>query len=532
MSAEPKPRGNPRARRILDLATTALFLAGICAPALAALLRPDAASRSVEDEQRTPSGAPGFPRNVYELALLPPRVEAWFDDHLGLRDVLLEARSRLLLFGLGVSPTPSAVIGPDGWLWYAKEHTFEAWCGTSPLSAERVTAWQRVLRDRAEWCRAHGIVYVVAFTPNKMEVYPARVPSPYERIGPSRYDQMNAALLGEPGGWYLDMRAELIEESTRDAEADTVYWQRGTHWSTRGAMRGALALLRHARAAGVDVEVPPVSAFELRPVGFDDDMWTRQLHLPELGLEIQLGLQNLQARGWTSDQVLDAIPKRVETEADGEHLPRLWMAHDSFGLAIRPMLAPFFARTTFDWANEHTFDPPAMLAFEPDLVVDLYTERVFEILPPNRIGSADEAARRARFERGERSSWKLDPATAAATADPGVHLTRADGAIAFASSEVVAGVVLTDAAMTAEETPVLRIELEAEHKGPFYVQWSRAGQDGWRRTAAAPRRLVEGRQEIFVEVLDPSACGPIRLIPSREVGTVRVTALEIRDAGW
>lgn len=520
-------------RRFLDAATTLLFLAALGAPTVAALLRPDAAHKSVLDEQRTPSPPPKKPEDLSQLALWPQQTQAWFDDHLGLRDVLLEGRSKLLYFGLGVSPTPSAVISPDGWLFYAKQTSFESWRGISPLEPARIQGWARLLRDRAAWCRAHGIVYVAAFTPNKMEIYPARVPMPYERLGPTRYDQMNDVLLVEPGGWYLDLRAELREESTRDTEGDYVYSQRGTHWTARGAIRGALAILRTARAAGLAAEDPPASSFVLRPIPFDDDAWRLQLHLPGLDFEMQPGLDHNTVREWTfSGGDIHELGSQIETKTAAEHLPRAWVVHDSFGGTLRKMMAPFFSHAKFDWRGVYVFDPAAILAFEPDLVVDIHTERVFDLEPPERIAAADEAQRRARFEGGSAPTWTLDPATDAVTADPGVHLARPAGAIECASSERTLGIVLQDAKLDEERTALIRIDIEAERPGAFYVQWSRSGQTEWMRTAVAPRRLVAGRQQIHVEVRDPIACGPIRLIPSPEAGTLRIRAAEIRAAGW
>jgi len=524
---------SPHPRRIFDRATTLLFVGALAAPAAAALLRPDAARQSVLDEQRTPAPAPKKPEDLSQLALWPQQFQAWFDDHLGLRDVLLEGRSKLLYFGLGVSPTPSAVIGPDGWLFYAKQTSFESWRGIAALETARIQGWTRLLRDRADWCRARGIVYVAAFTPNKMEVYPDRVPLPYEQLGPTRYDQLNDALLAEPGGWYLDMRAELREESTRDAESDYVYSQRGTHWTARGAIRGALAILRLARAAGLAAEDPPASSFVLRPIPFDDDAWRLQLHLPGLPFEVQPGLDRNVVRKWTwSGGDLHELGSQIETRTAADHLPRLWVVHDSFGGTLRKMMAPFFSHAKFDWRGVYVFDPAAILAFEPDLVVDVHTERVFDLEPPERIAAADEAQRRARFEGGSPPTWTLDPAHELVTPDAGVRVARADGAIAITVEERALGVEFPDAKLDEERTVLIRIDVEVEHPGALYVQWSRQGATEWLRTAVAPRRLSAGRQEVYVEVRDPLARGPIRLIPSPESGTVRIRAAEIRAAGW
>ena len=118
------------------------------------------------------------------------------------------------------------------------------------------------------------------------------------------------------------------------------------------------------------------------------------------------------------------------------------------------------------------------------------------------------------------------------TAEPGVNFARTDEAIGVATDGQTSGLVFPEAKLDEERTSVVRIDLEAERAGPFYVQWSRQGEKGWITKAVAPRRLDAGRQQFYVEVRDPLARGPIRLIPSPDAGALRVYAAEIRAVEW
>lgn len=530
---DPQPAPlSARRPRALDVAAAVLLVAACAAPAVGALLRPGAAAESVRAEQRTPAPWPSMPRSSREAARMPRLVKSWHDDHLGLRDLVLEARSHLLLGLLGVCPTSSAVIGDDDWLWYAGEGSMDAWRGANPARPAHIEAWTRVFRDRAAWCKARGIAYCAALAPNKMEIYPERVPPPYVPIGPSRYDQITAALKAEPGGWYLDLRDELRDERRHDVVDDYTYSRRGTHWSTRAALRGGIALISMARAAGVAVEVPRRSDFEFVPLPFDDDAWRGQLHLPDMEMEVQPVLGRNLARRWRPTERLDGLPKRVETLTGVDELPRMWVVHDSFGAALRPMLAPYFSRITYDWKTLGDFDPPAMIEFAPHVVLDLHTERQIFRNPPDLIASRDQAECAARFERAGAPVWTLAGSESRAVADE--HMTCAtDGSgLVLRALRPGAGVAFLDADANVAGTAILRLEFEAEHDAPIEVQWHVQGRDGRRPAPAVRHWITGGPQVLCVEILDPEARGPIRVCPGVAAGTVRLRAAEIRSASW
>lgn len=531
-AADVRPRAGRRSRRALD-AAAALLLAAACAgPAVGALLRPGVAAESVAAEQRKPALRPAVPRTPREAAKLPRALKAWHDDHLGFRDVLLEARSRLLLDGLGVSPTPSAVIGDDGWLWFAGESSFDAWRGAAPLRPHEIEAWVRVFRDRAAWCRSRGIAYVAALAPNKMEVYPERVPPPHAQVGPSRYEQITTALSAEPPGWFLDLGAELRDEKRHDTADDFVYSRRGTHWTARAALRGATAMLALARAAGAPVELPRRADFEFVPTPFDDDGWSGQLHLPDLAKEVQPVLGRNLTRPWRPTERLDAVPKRVETLTGAADLPRLWVVHDSFGAALRPMLAPYFARIVFDWRHLGEFDPTAMDELAPHVVIDLHTERQIFRPAPALTASRDEAERARRFERAGASVWSLADSADRASPDEGMSLAVEGGGLVLESTVPGAGVVFQDAELAVRGTAILRLVVESEHAGKLYVQCQSRGRSGWRTAPSTACELGSGERVLDLEFVDTRARGPIRLVLGPGLGTLRLRAAEIRSAGW
>jgi hypothetical protein len=81
-----------RARRGLDAALVAAFLAALAAPTLDAFVRDDAA-RGPAPEMRAASPMPDLPRDLDGLSRFPAAFEAHFADTFGLRDRLLRLNS-------------------------------------------------------------------------------------------------------------------------------------------------------------------------------------------------------------------------------------------------------------------------------------------------------------------------------------------------------------------------------------------------------------------------------------------------------
>lgn len=525
---EPVTARRPRA---FDVAAVALLVAACGLPAVGSIVRPEATENSVRDERRAPASWPGMPRSAREAARWPRLFKSWHDDQLGFRDVVLEARSRLLLHGMGISPTASALID-DGWLFYAAESSVEAWRGAAPLAREHVDDWVRVFRDRTGWCGARGIVYRATLAPNKYEVYPERVPAPHAKIGPSRYDQIHDALSAERGGWYVDMRSVLIDERRHDAVDDYTYSRSGTHWTARAALRGCVALLESARSVGFDVEIPRREHFRFAPFSFDDDAWRGQLHLPDYPLETQPLLVGNLGRAWRPTERLDDQRKRVETMTGDKTLPRLWLVHDSFGMAVRPMLAPYFSRVTCDWKVLGEFDPEAMRAFAPHLVIDLHTERQVYRSLPDFIASRDAAERAKRFQRAGVVAWSLPQSAARVRTEGRITAEHVGDELVLESSEAGGAIVIADARLRVRGTPILRLELDAEHAGPLHVQWQLRGGTTWRTAQVREVELAAGPQEVLVEILDPDARDGLRIGVPASLGRVRLRAAEVRSANW
>src|SRR5205085_9443984 len=161
---------------------------------------------------------------------------------------------------------------------------------------------------------------------------------------------------------------------------------------------------------------------------------------------------------------LDLKPTRIEALSADKTLPRLWLVHDSFGVLLRMMLPPFFSRTACDWNGLGDLDPPAVLAFAPNLVIDVHTERQVFLAPPDLIESADRSERATRFERA-RPVWKLAGSARRFTAEKNLTCAVEGDELVLAAQRPRAGLVLNDVDTGVEGTAILRLDLEVEGEG-------------------------------------------------------------------
>src|SRR5262249_19364446 len=76
-------------------------------------------------ENRLLAERPAWPSDCETLAAFPARFEAYFNDHFGFRDTLIRWHNYAMVRWLGTSPSPQVVVGRQGWLYFAGEHSID-----------------------------------------------------------------------------------------------------------------------------------------------------------------------------------------------------------------------------------------------------------------------------------------------------------------------------------------------------------------------------------------------------------------------
>ncbi|MBL8857053.1 MAG: hypothetical protein JNL28_00930 [Planctomycetes bacterium] len=524
MKSLPPPVGDWRTRLCAGL-TVCLFAAAITAP-LAAWLIGGVPEDRLLPEERNSAPLPAPPRDWDSFSAYPRAFETWHGDALGLRETLLRWRNRSFVAVLGVSPTPAAYIGRDDWLFLSTGREYETQRGAAPASRFEIEAWVTALRARQRFCRARGAEYVFALVPDKTWVYPARHPLDLTPLGPTRADQLVAALGGDPV--LVDLRASQRRAAAADTADDHAYFPYGSHWTDRGTAVAMEELLNALRARPGLAHLAPL-AFEdvtFHRIGFSGDNWAGRLYLEGVMEQDERLVQQIRGPLATLDAARSniAINKYV-ADSDDPTLPRILAFHDSFGLAAHKFLARSASHSVCLW---DFFRPELVDEVAPDVVIELYVERVLSRLPFENLPEQGEFGRRV-FADATEALYVFDAARDAKTLSRrgGVE-TEFDGeALAIRWTQPIALAELPSAALP--DGAQVSVRLDIELSGPTEVNFHFLTDETrtYTRANSITRALPAGRSEIFVHLAVPNIRGPLLFRLTRKA-ECRLHAVESR----
>lgn len=321
-----------------------------------------------------------FPAHWDSLQNLPASFDRYFNDHFPLRNAYYRLFSNFKTQVLQSSPKPgSALMGRDGWLFYTGENVINNYLGKDTLDAPALAALETNMRDNADWCAQHGIVYLVVICPNTHTVYEEYLPdgigTPYR---PGRTDQVVDRLMGMPGLHLLDLRPVML--SARQNNPDPpIYKKHDSHWSALGAYLAHQQVLQHLPDSmklpayvkhGFIVGTATAPLGDLaRSLGLD--------HWRELSYDIRPGFAStVQEDTLAAADLSSASSLRVfKTHDDSLYLNAL-IFMDSYGIELRHILRHAFHESTFVW--DHHFDKDLLLKTKPDIVIHSFVERYLD----------------------------------------------------------------------------------------------------------------------------------------------------------
>jgi hypothetical protein len=364
---------------VRDALVALLFVAGLALPSLAALF--GSAKFDTRLEKREPAPWPAFRMDA--LATFPGAVERWFADRFGFRAAFVRWTSRAKV-AMGVSPSSKVIIGHDGFLFYAGEHSLELYQRALPFSESELVRWQTALEARRAALARRGIRYLVFFPPDKEGIYARYMPGDIRRLSiPSELDQLLTRLADRTSVTAVDVRPP-IERARR---AGLVYWKTDTHWNGRGSFSAYRTVM--GRIHDWFPETGPLSqdavSFVTGPAPGGD--LSAMLGLPEdLPEGIRLDCSVRAPRAMPADTGMTPDPKTLTHllpqafHVDDARLPRALLLGDSFMGWVVPLLAENFSRTLF--IGGHSLDEGVVVREDPDVVIEEWVERYIQPGPP------------------------------------------------------------------------------------------------------------------------------------------------------
>jgi len=517
-------------RRFWDLLLIVVFAALLVAPTIDLFVRDDV-TRGPRLEKRLPAPRPELPRSSREVLSFPRGYETYWSDTFGLRDKLLRGHSALKVLALGVSPDHMHVVGKQGWIFNTNDQMIDAWRGAIAFTPEQLATWQERLERRRRAVEELGAHYLFAVVPDKPAIYPEFMPERFNRIGPTRTDQLYEHLRAHSTVDVLDLRPALLAEKVRDQPGDYVYYRLGTHWERRGALAGYNAFVEHLRPRFPTLPLLPLSEHQLLDVKGYGDSEAAAMYIADLMPQReQFYSPERDSEFKTTEPRRQGSPVLVR-ERDLPGLPRIVMFHDSFGGYFEKQWG--LASSHMVMLHSYEFDLAYAATHKPDLVIEMVVERALVFLRPEHRTLGERHTLGERFAGSKSVLYALDPlAPSLKPLRKAVVQRASDEQGAFVSMKAASN----DSAFELEGfTPhaarrlLARVVVDADHVGKVVLTWLCEGEDDWRNSRRAEHPVVAGRNELFFVLhSNQRPVRGLRLVLHPRPGAWRLHALELR----
>ncbi len=221
----------------------------LATPLVAGLVYPDGAA-SILTQGRTPAPAPRAPVDSADWFRLPNQIDAYLQDHIGLRQALLRAHRELSkpLFG-----SYKVLIGRGGRMFFLGNEMVDESAGLV-MRDRAVGQLTDLLARMNDDLRARGIRFLVAPPPSASSVYQDDLPIRAQNPGrPTEYDLLLANLAAKK------VPAVDLRPAVKAARASgSVFYMHDTHWTFRGALAAFNAIVE--ADSHTDWRLDPTSA--------------------------------------------------------------------------------------------------------------------------------------------------------------------------------------------------------------------------------------------------------------------------------
>lgn len=520
-----------RWRRPLDWIVIGLFVSASIAPTIDQFVRPDSA-RGPTTELRSAAPRPEWPTNWEHVSKFPQAYDAYYADTFGLRDVLLRWNSLDKFFVFQTAPSKTLVLGKDQWIFYSGDESIPIYRGLMPFHPVDLQTWGRQLELRRSALAARGIDYVFVIVPNKETIYPEKMPDAINRVGPTRREQFVAWMRRNSKVDVLDLTESFRAEKAHDSPGSYLYNQHGTHWTGRGSYLGYRELVQHIGKLRPSIAPLPAVELEWREGDGLRDTWSKSMYIQDVLHERDIEPVRIGGfhREFPADQGTRATSIRMRA-LDAPEV-RALVFHDSFGPYVRDLLGEHFSRLCMDWAH---YDTALVSDEEPDVVVEMYVERIFVVPTPGPGESERAYELKSAFERLPVSLIALgEPGTRDFDAIAGMKLetVHADGKseLVFTSKDSKQGALSPAFAVPSTGEVWLQLEASAARATSLDVYWKPADAATFGRKAHAVLDLSTTPLRQRLQLKLPAGPSRVFLRPHDPDVEIRVEGFEVRAA--
>ena len=324
-------------------------------------------------ENRTLAEKPALRAESFES--FPADYEAYYNDALPFRNQLIRLNNTLQYFLFRQQDINGVAIGRDGWLFYCSEEAgnpVNQSLGCWHFSEEELRTMAESMQGTKDALAKRGIEFVLFIPPNKETVYTEKLPSYYERQDEyTATDQLVDYLREHTDVTVVYPKAELL--AYKEQHPDTqLYLKLDSHWNNLGAYIGARSL-----AAALGLKMPAPEELGLKAVQKSTGDLATVMNAAVTDVDTDYELSGFSP--FTAEKIKDDVESELVYSAPGADRRRVFMARDSYSVALAPILAAQFEQSTF--VHHSLYSQDKIFAADADVYVLEIVERYEYQLP-------------------------------------------------------------------------------------------------------------------------------------------------------
>ena len=318
-------------------------------------------------------------KSLDEIAMnkFPSSFTDYYNDNFGLRNLLISNNNYFKTIHFGMSSNDNVIIGNGGWMFYNNSNSLNDHLGKVQLSSKQLSNIKKNLLARKKYLSSKGIKYYVAFFPDKMGVYKDNMPSDFQLVDTTRWDQLITYLKGS-GLEIVDVRKPMRKSKESGVH---LYQKSDSHWNHNGALIASTEIIKTLKK-----DFPKIPS----PKNIDDYEIKEESKRDGGDLSDLLGVKSYLNKRWFHYTLKnDKNPKVSEIIKEYQFYkepykatfsfkkpidaPSLLVFNDSFISYIYAHLGDYFSESNFFWTYD--FRKDLIEKESPDIVLSMLVER-------------------------------------------------------------------------------------------------------------------------------------------------------------
>lgn len=301
----------------------------------------------------------------WSFTQLPEKYQDYFANNFFLRKQGVTANDEIL-FRLGNSIFPNALVGKEGWLYLTDEDNLSYYQCDQPFTQEELDRIVKNVESMQGFSRKNGAEFLLLIAPNKESIYPEFLPAGIGTSGKAcRMDQAIGALRSA-GLDVIDLREPLRAAKP----SGQLYYRTDTHWNDAGAFLAYQIVASELEKAFPALDTWSAGDFRKEAQVKSGDLSNLVPLVNPLSEEAEV-LQPVRER---KAQIRQGDgEKTIISEAENPANPNAVVFRDSFFMGLLPFFAENFNHAVYRWSTD--FDENLIATEKPDLVIYELAER-------------------------------------------------------------------------------------------------------------------------------------------------------------